>query len=628
MSPWEIVIPVIWAGGLLAGGFVISGRMENDYYPDYFFPAVGLMGLVIFGLGLSARLYRGIFIFITIALAIMFMLLLWRIRPSLYRFVRNKPLWLPVIGVPLIWYALASLSYPVSTDALYFHLGLPKIYAAAGYMSYIPANLFSASPQTSEMISTAFYSMGLERGAQLFIMLVAAILVLSVWRRAGEFGGSGTIAILILFTIPIFAGLAVGSKNDYLLWGLSFFAIMKFIQFDQTGRESLLLLAGIGAGMGAGTKAIGLALFGPPALVLLYNIGLGKYRLSHLLKFSVCFGAFAAPWYIYSWIMAGNPVFPFFDNIFHSPYSSTLFNDFNKELAIKSVDRSALNLIISPVRMVFQPESYDGRLGYGIVLFPAMLAFTRKVPRGIKVAMAISIIFYLIWFFGFPFARFILPVAPFLAIGGSYYFLRLSEGRKAWRVVATLSLALGVALPIPPLIRDTLPRVRSVIKDTPKYEFLENYRTLDPYQPRSGETIAGLSYIKCWKYINDVTPAEFRIGILTSFWTRADGYYLDRDFIYLNPSEQNVYDFTQLKSDEAIESSLKRLGIGFIVLDSTVLEQYSSVSPWAEIEGFEKFADGVRALRSFCMKNGTVIYADNRYLVYRLPLSDLMYSSR
>jgi hypothetical protein len=627
MSPWEVVIPLIWAGGFLGAGLAVSKRIENKYYPEYSFPLVGLVGLAIFGLGLAGALYRDIFIVVTIILVLSFLVMLWSIRQTLYLFIKTRPLTLIAILVPLAWYALASLSYPVSADALYFHLDLPKIYAAAGYISYIPANLFSASPQTSEMISTAFYSMGLERGAQLFIMLLAAILVLSVWKRAKDFGGSGIFAILILFTIPIFMGQAVGSKNDYLLWGLSFFAIVKYIQFDQTGRTSLLILSGIGAGMAAGTKAIGLALFGPLTLILLYNVALGKYKLSYLLQFAFLFLIFASPWYVYSWIMAGNPVYPFFDNIFHSPYSSAMFDEFNKELAIKSVDRNIVNLIFTPLKIIFDPEAYDGRLGYGIVLFPALLVFTRKVSHEIKVSIAISIIFYLIWFFGFPFARFILPVAPFLAIGGSYYFLQNAKGKKVWRLFAVLSLALGVVLPLPSLIRDTLPRVKSVIYNTPKYEFLENLRTLDPYQPQSGETIEGLSYIKCWEYINNVTPKNARIGILTSFWIRADGYYLDRDFIYLNPSEQNIYDFTELRDDESIESSLRRQGIGYIVLDSVVLEQYSANSAWAKIEGFEKFGDGVRALRSFCMKHGSLIYSNNRYLVYKMQIGDIRFWS-
>jgi hypothetical protein len=619
MSPWEIIIPILLAGGLLGAGLMVSKKIEGQFYPDYFFPATGILGLLIFAFGLAGFLYKSIFIAITIILAIFFMWMATQVYRDLLTFIKNKPFYFILIIIPLIWYALASLAYPSSTDALYFHLGMPKIYALAGKLIYIPANLFSASPQTSEMITTGFYALGLERGAQLFIMLVVAILVFSVWKRARDIGVSGTIAILILFTIPIFVGQVTGSKNDYLLWGLSFYAIFKFLQFDQKGNLKYLILSGIGVGMAAGTKAIGLALFGPLVLILLYNIMLGKYRACHILYFAFLFVLFAAPWYAYSWIVTGNPVYPFFDNIFHSPYSSPLMNSFNRELAIKAVDRNLLNLVITPFRIIFDPETYDGRLGYGLILFSGLILFVRQVPQIIKTALGICLLYYLVWFFGFPFARFILPVAPFLALAGSYFILKAINWGGTLKYAAIISLGLGVLLPIPAVLRDTLPRVSSVIEATPKFEYLAGLRTLDPYQPHSGETIVALAYINSWKYINETTSANSRIGILTSFWTRADGYYLDRDFLYLNPSEQNLYDFTVLRDDRAITESLNKLGINYIVLDSVILDQFSYSSPWTTIPGFSQFADGVSALRAYCETRGELAYSDSGYRIYKLP---------
>jgi hypothetical protein len=619
MNPWEIILPILWAGGLLGAGSAASKKIEGQLCAEYFFPATGILGLLIFILGLSGFLYKSIFIVITIILAIFLVWMVSQIYRDLITFIKSKPFYFIVILLPLLWYALASLAYPSSTDALYFHLGMPKLYALAGKIMYIPANLFSASPQISEMITTGFYALGLERGAQLFIMLVTAILVLSVWKRARDFDASGTITIFILFTIPIFMGQVTGSKNDYLLWGLSFFAIFKFLEFDQKGKLKYIILSAICAGMAAGTKAIGLALFGPLALIIIYNIVLGKYRAIHLLYFTFLFILFAAPWYIYSWIVAGNPVFPFFDNLFHSPYSSPLMNSFNKELAIKAVDRNLLNLIVTPFRIIFDPETYDGRLGYGLILFSGLIFFIRQIPQIMKTALAITLFYYLIWFFGFPFARFILPIAPFLAITGSYFVLQARRGGKALKLAVIVSLGLGVLLPLPSVVRDTLPRVASVVETTPKYEYLSGLRTLDPYQPHSGETIEALSYIKSWKYINENTPATSRIGILTSFWIRADGYYLDRDFLYLNPSEQNLYDFTVLRDNRAIKESLKKLGITHIVLDSLILEQFSSTSPWSKIPGFPQFAAGVFALRNYCETVGDQVYSNKGYRIYKLP---------
>ena len=618
MSIWEIILPILWAGGLLGVGFVFSRRFEGRFHPDYFFPSAGLLGLIIYGLGLCGALYESIFIVITLVFALFFIWMLIQVREDLYDFINNKTIYFILILPPLIWYSLASLSYPITIDALYIHLGVPKIFAASGKIFYIPANLFSAAPLTSEMISTGFYALGLERGAQLFIVFVVAILALSIWNRAREFESSGVIALLILFTIPMLMGLITGSKNDYLLWGLTFFSTIRFLHFDRSGKTSFLILSAIGAGMAAGTKAIGLALIGPLGLIIAYNIVLGKYRLIHLFYFTVLFFVIASPWYCYSWIVAGNPVYPFFDNFFHSPYSSPQFNSFNDALAIHQIDKSILNFIITPIKLIFDPQAYDGRLGYGIILFPALLLFVRQIPQSLKTALGISLIFYCIWFFGFSFARFLLPIAPILAIAGSYFFKIAMQGGKPVKYAAIAALGLGVILPLPSVIRDTMPRVKSVISATPKYEFLENYQTLDSYQTQSIANYKGLPYIKCWHYLNDNTPYNSKIGILASFWTRPDGYYLDRDFLYLNPSEQNIYNFTSLLTDDSIGSSLGKLGITYIVLDSVILDQFSDNSPWKKIDGFPLFSAGVNALVEFCQRNGELAYSDNRYRVYKI----------
>ena len=123
MSPWEIAIPVIWACGLLGVGFMISLWSERKYCPEYFFPSAGILGLIVFALGLSGMLYKSIFIAITVILTAFFIWMIFRTYRELIRYLKTHPFFLLIVIVPLLWYILATLSYPVSNDALYFHLG-------------------------------------------------------------------------------------------------------------------------------------------------------------------------------------------------------------------------------------------------------------------------------------------------------------------------------------------------------------------------------------------------------------------------------------------------------------------------------------------------------------------------
>jgi hypothetical protein len=378
-----------------------------------------------------------------------------------------------------------------------------------------------------------------------------------------------------------------------------------------------LIWAGIGAGMAAGTKAVGLALYAPFVVLILYFIIFGDLRLRHLVYFSLAFAVLAFPWYLYSWIATGNPVFPFFNGIFHSPYSSRVFESFNRELAIKTTDKSLINLILSPFNLVFRPESFDGRLGFCILLFPMMLIFVRRVPYAVKSTLAITVIFYLIWFFGFPFARFLLPVGTLMAVAGSYFVEVAMRGKFPLRTVTAGALAVGLLLPLPPAYRDTRPRVLSVLRSAPKLDFLSDFESLNPYDTGNGTMIKGLPYIGCWEFINEHSPPDSKVGILTSFWTRADGYYLERGYYYLNPSEQNLYDFSQLRAGLEIENALEVLGITHVVIDSAVLSQFSEGSDWETIPGFDTFSTGVKALVDFCHTR-PLLYDDGRYRVYQV----------
>jgi hypothetical protein len=619
MNPLEIVIPIIWAGGLIGLGALFA--KSGDRFPLVnFFPAAGFLGLLIYGFGLAGIWGQPLFIILTILLTIA---LIWTFSNKTYRrrlldFIRSHRLFSAAFGVTLAWFGLASLSYPVSTDALYFHLGLPKLYAESGRMFFTPGILFSAGPRAMEMITTGFYFLGLERGAQLFIVLIAAVLILAIYLKASDFGANGIYATLIFVSVPIVISQLTGSKNDYLLWGLSFFACLKFIEFLQTGKSIQLLWAAIGVGLAAGTKSIGLGLLGALAIIMLYEVIFGKTSIRQLGLFLGVAFLLLSPWYIYSWVVTGNPVFPFFDTIFHSPQTGPLFEQFNAALAIERISPNLVNLLISPVLLIFAPELYDGRLGYALILFPCLLLILPRIPYKVKLAAGISIVFFAIWYFGFAFARFLLPAGPLLAIVGAHFISRAAEITQALKLAAVGSLTIAVLLPIPGVIRDTAPRALSVIKNTPKFEFLRGHRALDPYQTRSGETAASIPYIECWRFINENTPDSSKIGILTSFVARADGYYLDRDFIYLNPSEQVQFDFTRLRDWDNMARDLRTFGITHVVVDSVVASQFTSGSDWSDFPGFEAFSSGVSTLISYLQGNAKIIFKGSRFIIYEI----------
>jgi hypothetical protein len=186
------------------------------------------------------------------------------------------------------------------------------------------------------------------------------------------------------------------------------------------------------------------------------------------------------------------------------------------------------------------------------------------------------------------------------------------------RILVLGSLIAGLLMPWPAVIRDTIPRVFSVFRGADKYGYLEDFRMLDPHRLQSAEAAPAFPYINCWKYINENTALESKVGILTSFTSRADGYYLERDFYYLNPSEQVQYDFTHLADPSQIRQALSLLGISHVVLDSGVLRQFSPASDWSTYRGFDPLSNGVYALDYFCRNSCKFLYANERYSLFEL----------
>ncbi len=620
MIIFDIVIPIIWAGGLLSLGQIAVSGEGSRFKFENIFPLTAFMGTIIFAIGLLGWINHQLFYIITLLLLILFAFKFKVLLSHLKEFIKNHLFVFIIMVLISVWLSLAALSYPVGPDALYFHLGLPKIYARAGGVTFIPGNIFSASPRAMEMMSTAFLSMGLERGAQFFILLLAIALIISVWRKADEIGGSGIIAALILVSASIFSTQLVDSKNDILLTGVIFFAVVQFFAFRQSDSIKSLIFAGIGAGLAAGVKATGLSIIGVLGLILLYDFITGRTKFKQFALFLSISIVVASPWYAYSWFVTGNPLYPFFGNYFHSPYWYQIFDAFNRAISAKTADTNILNLIVSPFNLVFDPEAFRGRIGYAVILLPLLLLFMKKIPTAIRWISCLSLIYYLFWYFGFPLARYLMPILPLLAIAGSYFAKAAIDERGVIKYTIIMALIFAVLIPIPTVLSQTSYRVISVIKNMGRDSFLEQYKTFDPNSPRSGEMANQFEYFKCWRAIESNTSPDGKIGILSSFWTRADGYYLNRNFVYLNPSEQNAYDFTTIRDSSEVSHALSNLGISIVVVDSLVLAEFSSKSPWKDSPGFPIFSLGVGALNRYLKTSAELIYSNDRFSVYKIKI--------
>lgn len=163
-----------------------------------------------------------------------------------------------------------------------------------------------------------------ETGAKAFSFLVFLLLLGNVFaatRRRGV-SPSGAILLVALFASTPLAFIETAAlfiENGLALFMFCSFAVLFMTECAPERRviASVLILSAATA-----TKLHGFAIAGPVGLAALWvwmTQAAPKYRLPVLLLGLVAIAVGCAP-YAYAWMVTGNPVFPFFNGVFHSPY--------------------------------------------------------------------------------------------------------------------------------------------------------------------------------------------------------------------------------------------------------------------------------------------------------------------
>jgi hypothetical protein len=281
-----------------------------------------------------------------------------------------------------------------------------------------------------------------------------------------------------------------------------------------------------------------------------------------------------------------------------------------------SENRSILNFILSPFKLVYWPDLFRGRIGPLPLIFLPLLLLIRNHPRVVKQSLWITAIFYVVWFAVWANARYLLPAVLLLVFASAYIAYRVAAKTRAVWVTVMIVICLLIGVNIAQITRDDIPRIKAAAGLIERDSFLREATALDPNKLSSGAREPALPYYEIWQYANTALPQNALIGILCSNWNRADGFYLDRRFLYLNPTEQKVVDFTL--DPEGLLKSLQISGIDYILLDKQVFAEFTSGSPFSQVPGFAKIAAGVQAIANYTNKNGRLEYQTDRYELYSL----------
>ena len=170
------------------------------------------------------------------------------------------------------------------------------------------------------------------------------------------------------------------------------------------------------------------------------------------------FAVVASPWYVYTFYTTGNPMFPWFNEIFKSPYWPG-GRDLDFGYHVYSLGDSLWDYMLLPWTITFHSsridQGADGRLGFLLLALTPFVIFLGRDFQRNSIDLGVTGLFFVVAVCAYvPYTRYILPgyylmlMSLFVALGRGVSRARLRFPRRASGVFF-VCVFFGVLLPVP-----------------------------------------------------------------------------------------------------------------------------------------------------------------------------------
>lgn len=338
-----------------------------------------------------------------------------------------------------------ALTPPVQSDAIRYHLGAPQEYLKAGKITYLPHNAFSNFPFLAEMHFMLALGAGAPEGTQIMhwsLYLAIALGVSAFVKRFVEplFPGRATskslpriLCCLLYLTAPASMILSAWPFIDHAVTLYFFCVIYALLLAFEFGGKRMYALVGLMAAGALGTKYTALPFLAIPAVIIAVEWmafspppaarSRRTIRIGVLAVAALVTAALSGEWFLKSFLLTGNPVYPLANSRFHGgDWTTASASLYAEHVASKGVGKGIASLLASPLDSTFVWPAFEHHyLGPALLvvfiggLIGTVLAIARIGPqsRPVVYAQAAALGYYLLWFFSYQSNRMLLP---FLAL--------------------------------------------------------------------------------------------------------------------------------------------------------------------------------------------------------------------
>jgi 4-amino-4-deoxy-L-arabinose transferase-like glycosyltransferase len=468
-------------------------------------------------------------------------------------------------------------------DSLVYHLAMPKVYVRDASIHPVPWLTHSNFPFTLEMLYTVGLLAGDQSLAKLFHFGCGWLAALAVFGFARRWWGSlaGWVGAAIFAAAPLAAWQMM---TAYIELGLALYAFLALAALGRARREPAeglpyspvdagwLWVAALMCGWALGVKMLGGAALIFALVALLWGLRTAPERaraVGRIALFALIAAAIASPWYIKSYLWTGNPVYPFFYEVFDGKFwTSERARDYTAAQKAFGMGSGPLSFLLLPWNLTMQPRWFFDLPGslrefnvYITVFGPAFLALlptlilTGRVGPGGRLALWFALVFAVIWFSLTQNGRYLVPILPGLSACAGAAAARLLQRRWLLSSAAALVLGLSFVSGLVPAYMLAAPAARVAL----------GMESQTDYLMRASPTY------RLFHEVQQATPPSARIML---FGDEPRTFYLNRDCLLGDHAE--IFSREDVASAPAFVAALERMGVTHLLLGPSVLQDMHS----------------------------------------------------
>lgn len=530
---------------------------------------LGVISFALFFLGLLHLLHPA-FCVALIAAGFLWSHSVWRSWPARLRLLRLRDLlrfwWiLPLLAVLLPFLVLPL--YPATDwDATQYHLAVAKIYTRQHAVVFTPYLRYPVFPNTAQMLfagALLLFDEVLAHQIQL-LMLSTIVLALIAFGTRHFTIRAGVLGAAAVLGSPLMIFLGSTAYVDASLMLFVFLSCYAFWNWWETRSTSWLVLAGVFSGLAFGVKYS--AAFFPLVfcLALLWR-GRKERKVAPVFVLAGAALLTASPWLLRSIYYAGNPLFPFFEEFFTGIFGARQvdtegFRGMGYASLWVGAGRSLRALLSLPWNFVFHQEVFLPEAPvstFCFAFFPLTVVFAVLKSR-IRWVLLLSIAYTIFWFYGYQFARYLVPAIPLLCLATAASVDLLLTGLArviSWAGSCVVTALLCGALLYPSWYYDARKVRWEGFVPTTKAERDSYLAARHPSYP-------------VYKFLNDKVGIDYRVFALDDVKMTyfADGTFLGDAYGEARRSRVTA----KMQSGEELFRELSEMSVGYLVVNYDV----------------------------------------------------------